>query len=145
MSKPRKPLSFAAYLRNLQETHSSSVNEFASALGIDPSHLSRAMGDKGQPFDFHRCLRLAKLTGRDPAEVLRHAGKGATADQIADLYGAPREPLTAPQQEVLSLLKEVEHMSDRDDLQRVVLTFLRIAAARKTVKRVVGTARTRQG
>jgi hypothetical protein len=95
------PVTFRTLLRRIQKTHFGTVRAFAKALKIAPSHLSRAMGAHGQPFDIRACLRLAQVTGESPTTILRAAGKGDLAKLIEELYGAPPPLLTVPQRELL--------------------------------------------
>jgi hypothetical protein len=80
-----------------------SIRAFAKALGIDPSHLSRAMGKHGgAPFDIRGCLRLARLTHEDPGVILRAAGKAEIADLIEELYGKrAAQPLSPEHRQLL--------------------------------------------
>ncbi len=94
-------MTFRILLRRLKKSHYASTSAFAKALNVDPSHLSRAMGPSGQPFDVRGCLRLAKVTGTDPGTTLRAAGKGEIAELIEALYGTPTVAPPPDQQELL--------------------------------------------
>lgn len=124
----KKHIQFGPFLRNLQEQHSTSVRDFAEKLGIDPSHLSRAMSEGGQPFDAARCLRLAALTGTDPALVLTLAGKRELADQIELLYGPVQAPLNAKQREMVTLMAQALD-TDQEYVIDALLIVLRKAVA----------------
>jgi transcriptional regulator with XRE-family HTH domain len=91
-----------------------SKQALAKAIGITPGRLSRVL--KGEhSLDVVNCLRLAKLTGDSPGEVLRVAGKNEVAELIEGFYGraAPAihpadrivvdrwHALTAPQRELM--------------------------------------------
>jgi hypothetical protein len=99
-------MTFRALLKRLKK-HYPSVRAFAYAIDVDPSHLSRAMSATGQPFDVRGCLRLAVVTGANPADVLRAAGKTEIADLIEQLYGAPQVLLTPEQQELLAAFSAI--------------------------------------
>jgi hypothetical protein len=66
---------------------------FANAIGMNGSRLSRALNTGDFPFNVTNCLRLAKLSGESPAEILRAAGKADVADLIESLYGKDRTRL----------------------------------------------------
>src|SRR5579885_1214122 len=68
----------------------------ATALGVTPSRLSRAMTGTGGEFPFNvtNCLRLAQLSGESASEILRAAGKKDVADLIEALYGSPADTLS---------------------------------------------------
>jgi len=93
-------MTFRVLLKRLAKAYPT-VKAFAQALDVDPSHLSRAMHTE-QPFDVRGCLRLARVTGTNPGEVLRAAGKGDIADLIEELYGPAQALLTAEQQDLLA-------------------------------------------
>jgi hypothetical protein len=93
---------------------------FAKALGINASRLSRALNDVGErPFNVKNCLRLAKVSGESPAEVLRAAGKADIAELIESLYG-PEKTVTDPV--VVSLLAKWDHLTNDER------NFMRVAA-----------------
>lgn len=74
--------------------------EFAAALGITPGRFSRLL--RGEfSMEVVNCLRLAKLSGESPAQVLRLAGKSEIADLIDELYA--RQPLTQAQRELIAV------------------------------------------
>lgn len=116
-------MTFRTLLRRLKR-HYPSTRAFAEALGVDASHLSRAMGVKGQPFDVRGCLRLARVTGASPGEVLRAAGKIDIAELIEALYGAPAQQLTPEQQQLLAALDGITDPAVRQSL----ITVARSAA-----------------
>lgn len=93
-------MNFAALLRRLRKKYSS-IRAFAEALGIDPSHLSRAMRRGAQPFDIRGCLRVARVTGEDPGLVLRAGGKEEIAVLIEELYGPAAAVRLGPEQRLL--------------------------------------------
>jgi hypothetical protein len=109
-------MSFRTLLKRLQKKHYPTVRAMAQALGIDPSHLSRAMGPSGQPFDVLRCLRLAQITGEPPGAILRAAGKHDIAVLIEGLYGTPNRLLTPQQQQLLEALATIEDPVVRQSL-----------------------------
>lgn len=135
----RDPHPFAAYLRALQQQHSTTVKEFAERLGVDPTHLSRAMGN-GQPFDAHGCFKLAKETGEPPERVLRAAGKAQLADWIAQFYGASKpQPKPAPLpprlREVIEDWKSIDKRGDEDDLLDAIWKLLRRSRRNHDIRR----------
>lgn len=93
------------------------------AIGVEPSHLSRAMGPGGQPFNVEGCLKLAQITNTHPSTVLRAAGKGRIAALIEQLYGPARD-LSAIEQQ---LLRDYAATQDTQ-LQSTVLTLLEYGA-----------------
>lgn len=78
-------MTFASVLRRCARKYPT-IRAFAQALDVDPSHVSRAMGRGGLPFDVRGCLRLAKLTGENPGMILRASGKHEVADLLESLY-----------------------------------------------------------
>ena len=123
MSAPM-PTSFAALLRRLRK-HYPTVQQFADALGIAPSRLSRAMGSRGQSFDIAGCLKLAKVTGSSADFVLRAAGKFTVADLLQELYGTEPTRLTPEQQQLLSAFASIR-------TRQVQLSILAIVQAVST-------------
>lgn len=117
-------MTFRALLKRLRK-HYPTVRAFAAALEMDPSHLSRAMGEGGQPFDIRGCLRLAQVTGENPTVVLRAAGKADIATLVEELYGPSHALLTPEQQQ---LLKSMDAIHDPVVRQSIV-TVARAAAA----------------
>jgi transcriptional regulator with XRE-family HTH domain len=61
--------------------------DFAKAIGISPGRFSRLQKGSGS-MEVENCLRLAAVTKRSPAEILRLAGKGSLAEMIEGFYGA---------------------------------------------------------
>jgi hypothetical protein len=100
-------MSFRSLLKRLQK-HYPTIRAFAQALDMDPSHLSRAMGRDGQPFDVLRCLRLAQITGEPPVVILRAAGKDEIADLIEGFFGTPKTLLTPQQQQLLEAMAAIQ-------------------------------------
>jgi hypothetical protein len=100
------------------------VRKFAEALEIAPSHLSRAMGAGGQPFDVRGCLRLAKVTGENAGMILRAAGKGDIATLIEDLYGVAHLSLTPMQQKLLAAFDAIQS----PDVRNAFLTLVESAS-----------------
>ncbi len=72
-----------------------SKKALADALDMDPSRLSRAINTGDFPFNIENCLRLAKVSGESPSEVLRAADNGDIAELIESLYG-PERPVPDP-------------------------------------------------
>ena len=76
-----------------------SKQAFAKELGITPSRFSRVLrGDYSM--EVVNCLRLAKLSGEQPSDVLTAAGKRDVADLIEHLYGD--QTLAEPERTLLS-------------------------------------------
>src|ERR1051326_4636029 len=77
---------------------------FAKAIGMTSSRLSRALNTGDFPFNVANCLRLAKISGESPTEILRAAGKKDVADLIESLYGKDRTRLlTTSEKELLDM------------------------------------------
>jgi hypothetical protein len=108
----------------------SSQKEFAKALGIDQSRLSKAINLGEFPFNAENCLRLAKLSSRPPSAILRAAGKGDIAELIESLYGKEwTDLLTKDEQEVLRAWR-----AQTPEERQALLTLLRrphVGRARK--------------
>jgi transcriptional regulator with XRE-family HTH domain len=100
--------SFATLLRRLRKRYET-VQEFADALGIAPSRVSRAMGSRGQPFDVKGCLKLAEVTRENPDTILRAAGRHQLADQLLRLYGPVSLELTDEEQQLLTAYHGIRH------------------------------------
>jgi plasmid maintenance system antidote protein VapI len=99
----------------------SSQKEFAKALGIDPSRLSKAINLGEFPFNAENCLRLAKLSDKAPSAILRAAGKGDIAELIESLYGKQwTDLLTKEEQELLRAWQ-----AQTPEEQQALLTLLR--------------------
>jgi hypothetical protein len=99
----------------------------ARALDVDSSHLSRAMSRRaGQPFDVRGCLRLARVTGEDPLEILRIAGKGEIADLMAEMMGKRAGRVLSPEQ--TRLVTAHAAIPDREMRRQVVAIVQRTAA-----------------
>jgi len=73
---------------------------FSKAIGMTSSRLSRALNEGDFPFNVANCLRLAKISGESPTEILRAAGKEDVADLIEALYGREAE-FTVKEREIL--------------------------------------------
>lgn len=117
-------MTFRALLKRLRKYYPT-VRAFADALDIDPSQLSRAMGEGGQPFDIRGCLRLAQVTGENPTLVLRAAGKADIAALVEELYGPSHALLTPEQQQLLNSMEAIQDPTVRQS----ILTVVRAAAA----------------
>ncbi len=105
----------------------SSQKEFAKALGIDPSRLSKAINLGEFPFNAENCLRLAKLSGKSPSAILRAAGKGDIAELIESLYGKQwTDLLTKDELELLMAWRTQTH-----EERQALLLLLRRPGARK--------------
>jgi hypothetical protein len=120
-------VTFQSLLRRLLRKHFKTVRDFAESMNMDPSHMSRAMGRNGQPFDVTGCLRLAEVTGERPGAILRAAGKADLAERIERLYGPAAPVILTPQQQVLlQALDGIDDPAARDSL----ITIARYLAER---------------
>lgn len=106
---------FKQLLSSLRNRYGS-TNALAEALAIDPSHLSRAMGARGQPFNIEGCLRLAKVTNEDASMVLRAAGKADIADLIEANYGPPSPPADPLDFELLTAFHAAKNKATRESI-----------------------------
>jgi transcriptional regulator with XRE-family HTH domain len=122
-------MTFPTLLRRLLKERYPSIREFARALKVDPSHLSRAMNRKSpQPFDVRGCLRLAEVTGEDPLMILRAAGKSEIADLLERVEVLTKRAgrVLSPEQIVLADAYEV--VSDQRARTHSVEQYRRWAA-----------------
>lgn len=80
--------SFAPLLRHLRTNFGGSKQQFAKALGIAPSALSRLLNPRArlQP-PILLCLKMAHLGRTDASRVLRGAGHDEAASLLEHLYG----------------------------------------------------------
>jgi hypothetical protein len=79
-----------------------SRQDFAKALKITPSRMSKVLNSGDLPLNVTNCLRVAKLSGESPSEILRAAGKADVAELIESLYGEDRtQLLSAAERELL--------------------------------------------
>jgi transcriptional regulator with XRE-family HTH domain len=112
-------------------------SEFARAIGISPSTLSRwLIAAPSHPPGTDVCLRIAHLTQVSPAGVLRAAGKDEVAELLDALYGLSVEAaaarirrrgplrLTSPEQRLIVELRALSPAVRRLAL-RVVQQFAR--------------------
>lgn len=83
----------------------------AQAIGITPSRYSKLYGGEDYSLSVENCLRLAKVTRRPPAEVLRAAGKVEIATLLDELYGAPSAATMLPP-DVQALASLIERMTE---------------------------------
>lgn len=97
-----------------------SKKAFADAMDIDPSRLTRAINAGDFPFNVENCLRLARLSGESPSEILRAAGKGNVADLIELLYGKDRTRLLTPAERELLDAWATMSPRARDALQLII-------------------------
>lgn len=92
---------FKALLKRIAESFDSQ-DALARAIGINGSRLSRAINVGDFPFNVENCLRLAKISGESPSEILRAAGKKDIANLLESLYGPDRTKLlTVEERELL--------------------------------------------
>lgn len=98
-------MSFRSLLRRLQKEQFGTVREFAAAMEMNPTQISR-----GEPFDVRGCLRLARVTGAPLGEILRAAGKADIADALGalvhDLESTPT--LSADRRQLLAYYETME-------------------------------------
>jgi hypothetical protein len=137
------PHSFADYLRDLQVRNFRTVREFAEVLDVDPTHLSRAMGTNSRPFDINGLFKLAEVTGENPSDVLRAAGKGDLADRIESLYGKPQPVRSRRLRDIVKLVEEIEASGLDDEGLDLALTHLRRSAQIVRQRRAVRQQRRR--
>jgi hypothetical protein len=97
----------------------------AKALGVTPSRLSRALSGAGGDFPFNvvNCLRLAKLSGESPSQILRAAKKGEIADLIEGLYGRDRGGLLTQDERTFLARISALDAGDRELLQKLMDRF----------------------
>jgi hypothetical protein len=105
---------FHLLLRTLIAKARSTKTEFARALGITPSALSRLLrpGGRRAPLDLWLCLRLAQLTRTDPYQILHALGQDDDAALLRSVFGpvphrGPDVSVTLREQRVLRLLREL--------------------------------------
>jgi transcriptional regulator with XRE-family HTH domain len=113
---------FGAYLRSLVTAHGGTKQDFARALGIRASKLSRLF-TKPSPPSVELCFQIAALTRTSPTRLLRLAQHTAIADWIEDLY-TPTRPdagvtLTGAEQSHLTQWRRLTN-ADRAVLQRMI-------------------------
>ena len=82
------------------------ITRLAAQLGITASALLRAAKRGRLGTDF--LLTIAEVGGLDPDQLLRAGEKAETADRLKRLYGEPRVPLSADQQQLLALDPEAQ-------------------------------------
>lgn len=103
----------------------------AKALEITPSRLSRALNTGDFPLNVVNCLRLAKLSGESPADILRAAGKTDVAELIEGLYGKDRTRLLSTAER--ELIDDYEALTPR--AREALRTLLNDLAPKKTKQR----------
>jgi hypothetical protein len=59
----------------------------AKSLGMTLERLVKVMNDPKESLGVANCLRLSKVSGLPPGQILRMAGKGEIADLLDVLYG----------------------------------------------------------
>jgi transcriptional regulator with XRE-family HTH domain len=120
---------FKSFLNQIAERFPSRA-ALAKRLGITPSRLSRALNTGDFPLNVENCLRLAKVSGEPPSDVLRAAGKGDVVDLIESLYGAKSE-FTWDERELLNEWRSLNERA-RMSLRTLVAD---LARAEKSAKR----------
>jgi transcriptional regulator with XRE-family HTH domain len=81
---------FLALLYEAEALFGGVQRRVADALGIDNTRYNKMRSGTAYTLNVENCLRLARLLGRAPTDVLRAAGKAAIADQLDAYYDAPR-------------------------------------------------------
>jgi transcriptional regulator with XRE-family HTH domain len=78
-------------VREILNADGASKREFAAAIGVTPSHLSRVI-HRDERLPIVACLRLAKIAmgRRSATEILVASGHEEVAGLIEQLYGAAR-------------------------------------------------------
>ena len=72
----------------------------AKAIGITDSRLAKVLkGDSGA-LSVLNCLRLAKVAGMSPSQILRAAGKTEIAVLIENMYGESAQPVLSADEAV---------------------------------------------
>lgn len=64
----------------------------AKAIGLTDSRLAKVLKGDAGTLSTLSCLRLAKVAGISPSQVLRAAGKSDVATLIEDMYGTTARP-----------------------------------------------------
>jgi len=83
------PTSFAPLLRHMLTNFGGTKQQFAKAIGIAPSALSRLLNPRARLKPaIVLCLRMAHLGRTDASRVLRAAGHDEAAELLEHLYGA---------------------------------------------------------
>jgi transcriptional regulator with XRE-family HTH domain len=82
------PTTFAPLLRHMLTNFGGTKQQFAKALGIAPSALSRLLNPKARLApSILLCLRMAHLGRTNASRVLRAAAHVEAADLLEHLYG----------------------------------------------------------
>lgn len=98
---------FVAWVARVKDDYGT-YGKLADSLELTESGFLR--GVKNGTLRVETLLRLAKLTGVDPADVLRFAGKHELADILLHLYGRVKAPsLNKQERHILDLWREVKH------------------------------------
>lgn len=106
-----KPTLYDLVLRAAKRLGTSQA--LAAAAEVSASSMMR--GAKNNQLSSDSLLAIAEMGGEDPLELLRAAGKGATASRILRLFGPPRPAFTAHERRLLAL---------DDDSKRQLCRFL---------------------
>lgn len=120
----------AQMLDRLARTHfDGKTTHLAAAIGVTPSRFSRLMRQGEYSLSAENCLRVSRVTGEDPDQVLRAAGKGDVADLIHELYG--KADASAEEKQLLRTWRSLP-----EDRRKVLLTGViePLAAAGKRAK-----------
>lgn len=64
----------------------------AKAIRITDSRLAKVLKGESGALSVLNCLRLAKVAGISPSQILRAAGKSEIAALIEDMYGETAQP-----------------------------------------------------
>lgn len=70
----------------------------AKAIGITDSRLAKVLKGDAGALSVLNCLRLAKVAGLPPSQILRAAGKSEIAALIEDMYGESAQPTISLEQ-----------------------------------------------
>jgi len=108
----------------LHEQFGGVKQRLARAIGVTPSRLGRVMQGEFS-LSVLSCLRLARVSGRDPGTVLQAAGKEDLASLLEALYGKAVTPLPTHEHDLIERWRRLRPDSREvlssliDDLNRV--------------------------
>lgn len=94
-----KPTLYDLVLRASKRLGTSQALADACELALS----SMMRGAKTNHLSSDSLFAIAEMGGEDPLELLRAAGKGATASRILRLFGPPRPAFTAYERRLLAL------------------------------------------
>ena len=110
MTKKGEVSEFQRLLNTAIKASGGRKKDFADAIGLTPSGLSRLTAASASVY---YCLRIAQVAGQvNPSRLLRAAGQDDTADLIESLYGEPaglrgRPRYTATEDRIIGALRKL--------------------------------------